>query len=112
MAINSTLITTLGQDVYTCPGTPGTDEREYAVTCMIFCNYSTSDEVLDVWLLAPLPAAVSPVYKVISNLTIPAGETFTFDTEKIVLSTGERVHAKSTNANDRLTVTVSSMRVS
>lgn len=112
MAINSTLITTLGQDVFTCPGTPSTDEREYAVTCMIFCNYSTSDEILDVWLLAPSPAAVSPVYKVISNLTIPAGETFTFDTEKIVLATGERVHAKTSNANDRLTVTVSSMRVS
>jgi hypothetical protein len=112
MAINSTLITTLGQDVYEAPGVPGTDEREYAVTCMIFCNYSNSDEVLDLWLLGPSPAAVTPVYKVINALLIPAGETFTFDTEKIVLSTGERVHAKSSNSNDRLTVTVSSMRVS
>lgn len=112
MAINSTLITTLGQDIYEAPGTPGTDEREYAVTCMIFCNYSAQDEILDLWLLAPSPAAVSPVYKVVSNLLIPAGETFTFDTEKIVLNTGERIHAKTTNADNRLTVTVSSMRVS
>jgi hypothetical protein len=112
MAIESTLITTLGQDVYVAPGTPSTDEREYAVTCMIFCNYSTSDEILDIWLLGPSPAAIGPQYQVIKSLTIPAGETFTFDTEKIVLATGERVHAKTSNANDRLTVTVSSMRVS
>lgn len=112
MAIDSTLITTLGQDIFTAPGTPSTDEREYAVTCMMFCNYSADDEILNVWMLAPSPAAVGDVYKVIKDLTIPAGETFTFDTEKVVLSTGERIHARTSNANDRLTVTVSSMRVS
>jgi hypothetical protein len=111
MALNSTLITTLGNDIFTCPGTANTDPQEHAVTCMIFCNYSNDDEILNLWLLAPSPAAVSPVYKVISKLTIPAGETFTFDTEKIVLSTGERVHARSSSSDSRLTVTVSSMRV-
>jgi hypothetical protein len=112
MAINSTLITTAGQDIFTCPGTPTTDEREYAVTCMMFCNYSSSDVLLNVWMLAPSPAAVGPVYAVIKDLSIPAGETFTFDTEKVVLATGERIRAQTVAGDDRLTVTVSSMRVS
>jgi hypothetical protein len=111
MAINSTLITTLGQDVYEAPGVPGTDEREYAVTCMIFCNYSNSDEVLDLWLLGPSPAAVTPVYKVINALLIPAGETFTFDTEKLVLSSGDIIRAFASEDN-AIACTVSSMRVS
>ena len=106
MALNSTQITTSGNDIYTCP----TDE-EHAVTCMMFCNYSTQPAVLNLWLLAPPPAAVSNTSIVIHNLTIPAGETFTFDTEKIVLASDERVHATA-DANSRLSVTVSSMRVS
>lgn len=111
MAINSTLITTLGQDIFTCPGTPTTDEREYAVTCMVFCNYSNDDELLSVWAM-PTSASVNEVYLLIKDLLVPAGETFSFDTEKIVLSTGQKVRAQTSSSNTRLTVTVSSMRVS
>lgn len=106
MAINSTLITTAGNDIFTCP----TDE-EHAVTCMMFCNYSTQPVTLDLWLLGPTPAAISNTSIVIHELDIPAGETFTFDTEKIILSSGERVHAQA-DVDSRLSVTVSSMRVS
>lgn len=111
MAINSTPITSAGNDIFTCPGTASTDEREYAVTCMMFCNYSTQPVVLNLWLLGPTPAVISNDSIVMHNLTIPAGETFTFDTEKVVLSTGERIHATA-DVNSRLSVTVSSMRVS
>ena len=106
MAINSTLITTSGNDIFLCP-----TGEEHAVTCMMFCNYSTQDVNLEVWMLGPLPEAVSNKALVIHELNIPAGETFTFDTEKIILASEERVHAM-TDANSRLTVTVSSMRVS
>jgi hypothetical protein len=106
MAITSTAVTTSGGAIFTCP----TDE-EHAVTCMMFCNYDTSDVVLNLWLLAPLPAAISNTTKVIHNLTIPAGETFTFDTEKIVLGSEERVWATA-DVNSRLSVSVTSMRVS
>jgi hypothetical protein len=112
MAINSTLVTTAGQDIFTCPGTPSVDEQEHAVTCIMFCNYSGSDEVINIYALGPAPAAVGPVYNIIHDLTIPAGETFTFDTEKMVLSQGDRIYAVTSTANDRVTATVSSMRVS
>jgi hypothetical protein len=111
MAIASTLINTTGVDIFSAPGTLITDEREYAVTCVMFCNYAGTDEILNIWV-EPTVATRQDVYKVINQLVIPAGETFTLDTEKIILSTGQRIHAKSSNANNRLTVTVSSMRVS
>lgn len=112
MAINSTLVTATGNDIFLCPGTASTDEREYAITCMMFCNYHpTLPVTLDVWLLAPLPASIDNRTLVMTNLTIPANETFTFDTEKIVLATGERIHARA-NTDSKLTVSVSSMRVS
>ena len=49
--------------------------------------------------------------QVIKDLSIPAGETVSFDSEKLVLGTGDRVRAVA-SANSRLSVTVSSMRVS
>jgi hypothetical protein len=112
MAITSNLVTTSGSAIYTAPGTIGSDDREYAVTCMMFCNYDPINDVtLDLYLLAPLPAAISNTNKIIHELVIPAGETFTFDTEKLVLATGERIWAEA-SANTRLSVSVTSMRVS
>jgi hypothetical protein len=111
MAITSNLVTTLGSAIYTAPGTVGSDDREYAVTCMMFCNYSADDVVLNLWLLAPLPASISNTTKIIQNLTIPAGETFTFDTEKLVLGSEERIWATA-DVNTRLSVSLTSMRVS
>jgi hypothetical protein len=111
MAIASTLINTTGVDIFIAPGTLITDEREYAVTCVMFCNYSGNDEILNIWA-EPTVSGTLDIYKIINQLVIPAGETFTLDTEKLVLSTGQRLHARSSTANDRLTVTVSSMRVS
>jgi hypothetical protein len=111
MAITSNLVTVLGSAIFTAPGTVGSDDREYAVTCMMFCNYSADDVVLNLYLLAPLPSTISNTTKVIHNLTIPAGETFTFDTEKIVLGSQERIWATA-DVNTRLSVSLTSMRVS
>jgi len=111
MAINSNLITTGGSAIYTAPGTIGSDNREYAVTCMMFCNYSASDVTLNLYLLAPNPDPISNTNKIIQDLTIPAGETFTFDTEKLVFSTGERIWAVA-SADTRLSVSLTSMRIS
>jgi hypothetical protein len=111
MAINNTLISTgAGTDIYVTPGVSPTDEREYAVTCVIFCNYSNDDVSL---MLHVIPRGLTPLpdNKIIHNLLIPAGETFSFDTEKIVLNTGDYIRAIA-NATGRLSATVSSMRIS
>lgn len=111
MAINNSLITNgAGSDIYVAPGTSPTDEREYAVTCLIFCNYSNDDVSL---MLHVVPRGLTPLpdNKVIHDLLIPAGETFTFDTEKLVLNTGDYIRAIASSVG-RLSATVSSMRVS
>jgi hypothetical protein len=112
MAISNNLITTVASAIYTAPGSVGVDNFEYAVTCMIFCNYDPINDVtLDVWLVPVGTPGISNQTKVIHELTIPAGETFTFDTEKLVLATGDRIFAEA-SANTRLTVSKTSMRVS
>lgn len=112
MAITSNLVTTTATAIYTAPGTISTDEREYAITCMIFCNYDTINDVtLDVWLVPQGLPGISNTTKIIHELVIPAGETFTFDTEKLVLGTGDRVFVEA-SASTRLTSSITSMRVS
>lgn len=110
MALTCTEIPTTGADIFLCPGTAPSDVQEHAVTCIIFCNTSASDVILNLYAV-PTGLNVAAQTQIIKDLTIPAGETFTFDSEKIILSTGDRVRAV-TNVNNRLSATVSTMRVS
>lgn len=110
MALTSTQITTSGEDIFLCPGTSPSNVQEHAVTCMIFCNTSASDVTLNLYAV-PTGLSVATQTQVIKDLLIPAGETFSFDSEKLVLGTGDRVRAVA-SVNSRLSVTVSSMRVS
>lgn len=113
MAIKNELITSGGGIIFTCPGTVVTDVQEHAVTCMIFCNVSASAATLDLHVIPVGDSLDTANYsdQIIKQLSIPAGETFSFDTEKLVLTTGDRVYARA-NADSRLVVTISSMRVS
>lgn len=114
MALTCTEIGTSGADIFLCPGTAPSDVQEHAVTCMIFCNTTdpiTGQDVILNLYAVPDGLSVAPQTQIIKDLTIPAGETFTFDSEKIILSTDDRIRAIA-NANGRLSVTVSSMRVS
>ncbi len=109
MALTSTEIETSGNDIFFADPLWGSDQ-EYAVTCMIFCNTSASDVTLNLYAI-PTGLSVAAQTQIIKDLLIPAGETFSFDSEKIVLGTGDRIRAVS-SANNRLSVAVSSMRVS
>lgn len=111
MALSSTQISTTGEDIFLCPGTAPSNIQEHAVTCMIFCNTTTSDDVTLNLYAVPTGLGVAAQTQIIKDLTIPAGETFSFDSEKMVLSTGDRIRAIA-SANGRLSVSVSSMRVS
>jgi hypothetical protein len=118
MAINNTAIETTGTSVFTAPG----PIQEHAVTCVIFCNIGSTDAELTVNVMPVgsydrLPDesidvnSINGNTTIIKDLTIPAGETFTFDTEKLVLASDDVIFAWSDVA-DSLVCTVSSMRVS
>jgi hypothetical protein len=106
MAIASTLITNTPSAIFTVPS-----GQEVALTTMFFCNYSASDVTLSSLNLVTSGESASDTNRVVKDLIIPAGETLTFDTEKIVLSSGDFVSAVA-SANTRLTVTICSLQVS
>jgi hypothetical protein len=109
MAIQNTAVLTTPTTIYTCPGVLISDPQEHAVTCMIFCNKSSSDVVLN--LYAVPNGNTYEQGQIVKDLTIPAGETVTMDTEKIILSTGDTVQAVASFVG-RLIATISTVRVS
>jgi hypothetical protein len=112
MAISNTQIETGGNDIFVCPGSSPSNVQEHAITCMIFCNYSESDDVtLNLYAVPTGGVGVGTFTQIIKDLVIPRGETLTFDSEKLILSTGDLVRAVASD-NGRLTATVSTMRVS
>ena len=71
--------------------------KTYAVTTIMVCNHSATDESrFDLHIVGngdPVGNGQTDVNatKVINNLILAPEETFTFDTEKVVLSEGDRV---------------------
>lgn len=86
---------------------------DLAVTVMFFCNLNTPDEedsevgqqFLDVFAVAD-GEVPSTTNKICSQIPLSAGDTFTFSTERIVLSPGDRIFASTTNVG-QIAVTIS-----
>lgn len=66
--------------------------KTYAITNILVCNTGTSGTAdFDMHLVPQGEPTDNFDTRVINNLTLPAGETFTFDSEKIVLDEGDSV---------------------
>lgn len=108
MAINSTLLLTTEEAI-----SPSGISSDIAVTTMIFCNLNTPDpsditigrQYINVYIVE---AAGTPEdrNKIVNQLPIDAGDTFSFSTERIVLSQGDLVYANTTDDN-QVSVTIS-----
>lgn len=98
------------------PTTIYTSSGQTAITTLIFCNTSlynsgsptanTTELTLHV---VPNGGARGTGNMIVNALPIPAGETYTFDTEKLILASGDSVIAIASAAN--LTATISYMSV-
>ena len=96
------------------------DKIDTAITTMILCNVGSptiTDESVNsvnvnVYLVVDggSPDTASGSNLIISNLTIPAGETVIFSDEKIVLSGGDSIHIGTSSAN-LIAATVSAIQV-
>lgn len=94
MAIENAQLETTQQDVLVVP-----NNKSYAITSIMVCNtYSpnaanpeTHDAAFDMHFIKNAQALNNNVTCVVRDLNLPAGETFTFDSEKIVLSAGDKV---------------------
>ncbi len=92
MAITSAIITGVA------PTTLYTSSGNNAVTCLWICNTATFipatptlDQVTIDVHFCKNGAGVTTTNKVVSGLTVPAGESVTFDTEKMILDNGDYV---------------------
>lgn len=93
MAINSALIGTTDTNLLVVPA-----GKSYAITTIMVCNYytpnpSNPDEGktnFDMhFIQSGQPRGNDNI--IINQLELPAGETFTFDSEKIILEEGDTV---------------------
>lgn len=87
MAIINSQLTNTQLDVLTVPA-----GKKYAITNIMVCNNNGVDSAdFDLHFLPNGVALNNAVTRVVNNLTLPAGETFTFDSERIVLEEGDKV---------------------
>jgi len=89
MAIVNAQLTTTQLDILTVPA-----GKSYAITNILVCNTDSANSAsFDLHLIPSSLGGVkdNKVTLVVNELSLPAGETFTFDTEKIVLEEGDIV---------------------
>lgn len=122
MINNQQLTTTSDTKVFTASTTGAAiggavTAQNRAVTNIILCNTgavtitdeSVNRSSVDIYLVKQGDAPVD-ANKIVSSLTVPAGETVFFSDEKIILDGGDEVWVKAADAN-LITVTVSSLPV-
>jgi hypothetical protein len=99
MAIVNQNLTTTQLDIIEVPDADSTGTQRYAITNILVCNTydpnqpdaASHDAIFDLHLIPNGQALSNTRTCVVRQLTLPAGETFTFDTEKIVLESGDIV---------------------
>lgn len=100
--------------------------KEYAITTIIFCNTYTPDfsnpnlgeATFDLHLITSAEilsagsanAAVGNINRVINGLNLKAGESYSFDSEKLILSEGDVVQVVAALSGN-LSATVSYLEI-
>ena len=111
MAIENANLTTTQLDLLSVPA-----NKEYAITTVMVCNKDTSATAsCDMHLIKSGEALSNNKTLIVKELSLPAGETFTFDSEKIVLGTGDKIsfvaEPDAGSGNTNLVATVSYLEV-
>lgn len=113
MSIANALIAIEDTTILTVPA-----DTSYAITTIMVCNTFMPNPEHDEDGLATFDLhiikngqSISDQNMVVNNLSLPAGETFTFDTEKIVLDAGDYVVISSSSPFNVLAATISYLEV-
>ena len=97
MAIISAQLKTTNTEILdpTGVGTPAgavPTGKTYAITNILICNNSTTAAAtFDMHLVKSGTALSNVITRVVHDLSLPAKETFTFDSEKIILEQGDKI---------------------
>lgn len=101
MAIVNTAILSTNTTIYTSSGTN-------AITTVIVCNTGGTDRTLTLYAV-PSGGSANTTSMIVNALNVPAGDTVSFDQEKMVLSNGDTIVAVASNTG--LSATVSTLPV-
>ncbi len=104
MAIYNTAITATSIPATTLAS--GSGQR--AITTVIVCNTTGSDLNLTLYAV-PSGGSAGDGTMIVNALSIPAGDTVSFDQEKMVLANGDSLQAVASNTG--LTATISVLSV-
>ena len=113
MAIVNQTLTTTQLDIITVPA-----GKTYAITNIMVCNTydpgagdaANHDAIFDLHLIPSGQSLQNTRTTVVRQLTLPAGETFTFDSERIVLEAGDKLSFVG-DSNGNLAAVVSYLEV-
>jgi len=95
--------------VGTGTGTPAyTASGDVAVTVIYITNKSNSDGNVDVYVV-PSAGSVSENYKIYNNLTIRAQDTYIIDSEKLILSSGDKIYIAAPDSSGQFNATISTI---
>ena len=87
MAIVNAQLTSTQLDILTVPA-----GKTYAITNILVCNNDgTDDASFDLHFIPSGDPLDNAITRVVNNLTLPAEETFTFDSERIILEEGDKI---------------------
>ncbi len=97
---------------------PTSSRQDNAITTMILCNTGTVDitdetvnaVTVNIYLVKETDLPPDTGNMIVSNLTIPAGETVFFSDERIILDGGDMIFIGASTAN-LITATVSTLPV-
>ena len=111
MAIRNTTITSVASEVYHSNG------GSNAITTIIVCNKSvynpalpTENQSMLYMYAVPAGSSADNTNIIVNGLPIPAGETVSFEQERLVLGSGDKLYARTDNLSN-LVVTVSTLAV-
>lgn len=101
MAIVNTAILSTNTTIYSSSGTN-------AITTVIVCNTGAVDRELTLYAV-PSGGSATTTSMIVNTLTVPAGDTVSFDQEKMVLGNGDALIAVADDTG--LSATVSTLPV-
>lgn len=110
MAIANTLIGTTNTTILTVPA-----GKQYAITTLLVCNNGNydsggaNDSTFKMYIV-PDGQAIGNGNIVVNDLNVAGADTFTFDTEKIIIDEGDAIVLVA-QINNRLTATLSYLEV-
>ena len=82
-----------------------------AVTSIHLCNVTSSDAVVNIYLLPSDGSTTVPTEnnKIYNSLTIQGTDTYIIDTEKMILSSGDRIYVETPDSSSSVVATISTI---